>query len=57
MKTNYKEGKEARENFDSAMKAIFQAPKTFSMAKHKKKRKPKASASGRASNASPKEGG
>jgi len=55
MKPEYKEGPEARKTFDAAMKSLFQAPKTFSMAKHKKKRKPKASAEGRVSNASPKE--
>lgn len=53
----YREGKQAREVFDSTMKTLFQAPKTFSMAKHqKKKRKPKASASDRVSSAKPKEG-
>jgi hypothetical protein len=54
MKHEYKEGKEARENFDKAMKRLFVAPKTVSMSQ-KKKRKPKASASDHASNASPKE--
>lgn len=53
MKHEYREGKDARENFDAAMKKLFTAPKTFSMARHKKKRKSKTSAKGRASGAKP----
>ena len=44
MKAEYKEGKEARENFDSAMKTIFSAPKTVNMSQPSKKRKSKTSA-------------
>jgi len=54
-KQDYREGAGAREAFDSTMKALFLAPKTVSMSRPNKKRKPKASASDRASNASPKE--
>lgn len=43
MKAEYREGPEARENFERGMKALFQAPKTVSK-KKKQKDKPTASA-------------
>jgi hypothetical protein len=39
MKYEYKEGKEARENFDKAMKSIFSVPRTVSLSEIKKKKK------------------
>jgi hypothetical protein len=45
MKYEYKEGKEARENFDKAMTAAFKAPKT-PRPQPKRKKKPKDSKSG-----------
>jgi hypothetical protein len=39
----YTEGPEATENFESAMKTIFKAPKKFTTKKGKQKDKPNAS--------------
>ncbi len=36
MKYEYKEGREARENFEQAMKAVFKAPKTAKVNRPKK---------------------
>jgi hypothetical protein len=41
MKAEYKEGSEARENFEKGMKKLFQAPKQQVPAKPKPKRKRK----------------
>jgi len=52
LKKEYREGEDARKRFNAAMESLFRAPKTVSMSS-KKKRKPRASASGRASGAKP----